>query len=141
MLLDDVLAVDKIHLGNAQTDIAIFGRTPTRDGEQLTYWNNLYMADSKMRGYQLYTDGRVRTDGAVLIDAGMNLSKLYGDNLSVLDMMNEQETGWHGVFTFDRRMFTEPGKRLREQVIFDPKMWDFVGWQSNEEEDVVDKEK
>ena len=37
-------------------------------------------------------------------------------------------------------MFTEPGKRLREQVIFDPKMWDFVGWQANEDEDAVDKE-
>ena len=141
LLLDDVLAVDKIHLDNAQTDIAIFGRTPTRDGEQLTYWNNLSMADSKTRSYQLYTDGRVRTHSTVLFDGGMNLYKLYGDNLSVLDMMNERENGRHGVFTFDRRMFTEPGKRLREQVIFDPKMWDFVGWQSNEEEDVVDKEK
>jgi hypothetical protein len=141
LLMDDVLAVDKIHFDNEQTDIAIFGRTPTRDGEQLTYWNNLSMADSKTRSYQLYTDGRVRTHSTVLFDGGMNLYKLYGDNLSVLDMMNERENGRHGVFTFDRRLFTEPGKRLREQVIFDPKMWDFVGWQSNEEEDVVDKEK
>ena len=141
LLLDDVLAVDKIHLDNAQTDIAIFGRTPTRDGEQLTYWNNLSIADSKARGYQLYTDGRVRTYGTVLFDAGMNLPKLDGDNLSVLDMMNERETGRHGVFTFDRRMFTEPGKRLLEQVIFDPKMWDFAGRQSNEtEETATDKE-
>ena len=137
LLLDDVLAVDKIHLDNAQTDIAIFGRTPTRDGEQLTYWNNLSMADSKARGYQLYTDGRVRTNGTVLFDAGMNLPKLDGDNLSVLDMMNERETGRHGVFTFDRRMFTEPGKRLLEQVIFDPKMWDFAGRQLNEAEETA----
>jgi len=139
--LDDVLAVDKLYVDNAHTDMAIFGRTPTRDGQQLTYWNNLSMADSKARGYQLYTDGRVRTNGTVLFDAGMNLSKLYGDNLSVLDMMNERETGRHGVFTFDRRMLTEPGKRLLEQVIFDPKMWDFAGRQLNEaEETATDKE-
>ena len=141
LLLDDVLAVDKIHLGNAQTDMAIFGRTPTRDGEQLTYWNNLSMADSKARGYQLYTDGRVRTYGTVLFDAGMNLSKLDGDNLSVLDMMNERETGRHGVFIFDRQTLTEPGKNMQVQVTLDPKMWDFVGRQLNEaEETATDKE-
>ena len=141
LLLDDVLAVDKLYVDNAHTDMAIFGRTPTRDGQQLTYWNNLSMADSKARGYQLYTDGRVRTYGTVLFDAGMNLSKLDGDNLSVLDMMNERETSRHGVFTFERRLFTEPGKRLLEQVIFDPKMWDFAGRQLNEaEETATDKE-
>ena len=42
--MDDVLSVDKIHLGNAQTDVAIYGRTPTRDGEQLVYWNDLGLA-------------------------------------------------------------------------------------------------
>ena len=132
LLLDDVLAVDKIHLDNAQTDMAIYGRIPTRDGEQLAYWNNMSLADSKARGYQLYTDGRVRTNDTVLIDAGRNLGKLYGDNLSVVDMMSERENNLHGMFTFDRRMMTEPARTLREQVAFDPKMWDFVGWQPDE---------
>jgi len=44
LAVDDVLSVDKIHLGNAQTDVAIYGRTPTRDGEQLVYWNDLGLA-------------------------------------------------------------------------------------------------
>ena len=129
LLLDDVLAVDKLYVDNAHTDMAIFGRTPTRDGQQLTYWNNLSMADSKARGYQLYTDGRVRTAKAVLIDAGRNLGKLYGDNLSVVDMMSERETNRHGVFTFDRRQLVEPDEKLHTQVTFDPLFWDFVGWQ------------
>ncbi|MBO5650853.1 MAG: hypothetical protein J5908_05105, partial [Selenomonas sp.] len=132
LLLDDVLAVDKLYVDNAHTDMAIFGRTPTRDGQQLTYWNNLSMADSKARGYQLYTDGRVRTAKAVLIDAGRNLGKLYGDNLSVVDMMSERETNRHGVFTFDRRQLVEPDEKLHTQVTFDPLFWDFVGWQPEE---------
>ena len=137
LLMDDVLAVDKIHFDNEQTDIAIFGRTPTRDGEQLTYWNNMSLADSKARSYQLDTDGRVRTHSTVLFDAGMNLYKLYGDNLSVLDMMNERETSRHGVFIFDRQTLTEPGKNMQVQVTLDPKMWDFVGWQSDEAKEIV----
>ena len=137
LLMDDVLAVDKIHFDNAQTDIAVFGRTPTRDGEQLTYWNNMSLADSKARSYQLDTDGRVRTHSTVLFDAGMNLYKLYGDNLSVLDMMNERETSRHGVFIFDRQTLTEPGKNMQVQVTLDPKMWDFVGWQSDEAKEIV----
>ncbi|WP_303839130.1 hypothetical protein [Selenomonas ruminantium] len=132
LLLDDVLAVDKLYVDNADTDMAIFGRTPTRDGQQLTYWNNLSMADSKARGYQLYTDGRVRTAKAVLIDAGRNLGKLYGDNLSVVDMMSERETNRHGVFTFDRRQLVEPDEKLHTQVTFDPLFWDFAGWQPEE---------
>jgi hypothetical protein len=137
LLMDDVLAVDKIHFDNAQTDIAVFGRTPTRDGEQLTYWNNMSLADSKARSYQLDTDGRVRTHSTVLFDAGMNLYKLYGDNLSVLDMMNERETSRHGVFIFDRQTLTEPGKNMQVQVTLDPKMWDFVGWQPDEAQEAT----
>jgi hypothetical protein len=72
-----------------------------------------------------------------LFDAGMNLYKLYGDNLSVLDMMNERETGRHGVFIFDRRTLTEPGKNMQVQVTLDPKMWDFVGWQPDEAKEIV----
>ena len=49
LAVDDALAVDKIYIDNAQTNLAIFGRTPTRDGEQLVYWNNLDMANSKQR--------------------------------------------------------------------------------------------
>ena len=118
LAIDDVLAKDKIHLENNLTDLAIFGRTPTWDGEQLVYWNNLGRAYSKQRYFQLYTDGKVRTRGAVLIDAGRHYGKLYGDNLSVVDMMRERLTNEHGQYTFDRTWFTKPSEALREKVLF-----------------------
>ncbi|WP_407400070.1 hypothetical protein, partial [Anaerovibrio sp.] len=118
---DDVLAGDKIYLDNDQTNLAVFGRTPTRDGEQLVYWNNLNMADDKERSFQLYTDGKVRTNGAVLIDADRNYGKLYGDNLSVTDMMRERVTSTHGQYTFDVRTFTEPGLIIRRGKFLDMK--------------------
>ena len=102
LAIDDVLAVDKIHLENKLTDLAIFGRTPTRDGEQLYYWNNLGRAYSKTRPFALYTDGKVRTHRAVLVDAGRYYDKLYGDNLSVVDST----------------LLTKRGEFLREKVLF-----------------------
>ena len=116
---DDVLAVDKIHEENSLTDLSVYGRTPTRDGEQLVYWNNLGMANEKTRSFSLYTNGKVRTRRAVLIDADRNYGKLYGDNLSVVDMMRERVSNVHGKFTFDSTLLTEPGKALKEQVFFD----------------------
>ena len=118
LAIDDVLAVDKIHLENKLTDLAIFGRTPTRDGEQLYYWNNLEMANSKTRSFTLYANGKVRTHRAVLIDAGRYYGKLYGDNLSVVDMMRERLTNEHGQYTFDRTWYTKPGEVLKEKVLF-----------------------
>jgi hypothetical protein len=132
LLTDDVLAIDKIHFDNQLTDMAIYGRTPTHDGEQLVYWNNLSMANSKARSYQLFTDGWVRTSKAVLVDAGMNLNKLYGDNLSVVDGMRERETNLHGTFTFDWHMLTEPGAKLQEQVVFAPGVLDFAARSSDQ---------
>ena len=117
--IDDVLAVDKIHLDNDLTDLAIYGRTPTRDGEQLVFWNNLSRAYSKERSFQLYTDGRLRTKGTILIDAGRNYGKLYGDNLSVVDMMRERLTKEHGRFTFDSALLTERGTVLQDQTFFE----------------------
>ena len=118
LAIDDVLAKDKIHLENNLTDMAIFGRTPTRDGEQLYYWNNLSRAYDKQRSFQLYTDGKVRTRRAVLIDAGRYYDKLYGDNLSVVDMMRERLTHLHGRFAFDSALLTKRGEFLREKVLF-----------------------
>jgi hypothetical protein len=118
LTIDDVFAVDKIHLENNLTDLAIYGRTPTRDGEQLVYWNNLGMANSKSRLFRLYTNGKVRTRGAILIDAGRHYGKLYGDNLSVVDMMRERVTHEHGQYTFDSTLLTKPGQALREKILF-----------------------
>ena len=124
--LDDVLAVDKIRLENEPTNLAIYGRTPTRDGEQLVYWNNLGMADSKTREFRLYTDGMVGTHRAVLVDAERYYGKLYGDNLSVVDMKREWLTNTHGQFTFDSTLLTEPGRLLREPVFFGVESMDVI---------------
>ena len=118
LAIDDVFATDKIHLENNLTDLAIYGRIPTRDGEQLVYWNNPGMANSKQRFFQLYTNGKVRIRGAVLIDAGRYYGRLYGDNFSVVDMMRERLTNEHGQYTFDRTWFTKPGQALREKMLF-----------------------
>ena len=53
-----------------------------------------------------------------MIDAGRHYGKLYGDNLSVVDMMRERLTHEHGQYTFDSRLLTEPGKALQEQMLF-----------------------
>ena len=53
-----------------------------------------------------------------MIDAGRNYGKLYGDNLSVVDMMRERLTHEHGQYTFDSTWFTKPGEALREQMLF-----------------------
>ncbi len=124
--VEDAFAVDKIYLDNDLTNVAIFGRTPTRDGEQLVYWNNLEMADSKSRSFQLYTDGKVRTRGAVLIDAERYYNKLYGDNLSVVDMMRDRVSHERGKYTFDSAALTEPGRLLREPVFFGMESTDVI---------------
>ncbi|WP_028130604.1 hypothetical protein [Selenomonas sp. AE3005] len=135
----DVLAVDKIYLDNAQTDLAIYGRTPTRDGEQLAYWNNLGLAYSKERSYQLYTDGMLRTHGTVLVDCGRYYTKLYGDNLSVVDMMRERDTNVHGKFTFDGTWLTRRVNAMKQMSIdMDAVNADFLQKNDVVEEVVVD---
>ena len=135
----DVLAVDKIYLDNAQTDLAIYGRTPTRDGEQLAYWNNLGLAYSKERSYQLYTDGMLRTHGTVLVDCGRYYTKLYGDNLSVVDMMRERDTNVHGKFTFDGTWLTRRANAMKQMSIdMDAVNADFLQKNDVVEEVVVD---
>ncbi|MBR1885296.1 MAG: hypothetical protein IJ812_02700, partial [Schwartzia sp.] len=129
--VDDAFAVDKIYLENDKTNVAIFGRIPTRDGEQLVYWNNLDMADSKKRSFQLYTDGTLRTHGAVLIDAEGNYGKLYGDNLSVVDMMRDRVSHERGKYTFDSALLTEPGRLMREPVFFGVESTDVIIQQQN----------
>ena len=140
LAVDDVLSVDKLYLDNKHTNLAVYGRTPTRDGEQLAYWNNLGLAYSKERSFQLYQDGMLGTHGAILIDAGKNYRKLYGDNLSVVDMMRERVTNAHGKYTFDSALLTEPARTLREQVFLDkaPVETDFRQKNASDQEIVIE---
>ena len=84
------------------------------------------MADSKTREFRLYTDGMVGTHRAVLVDAERYYGKLYGDNLSVVDMKREWLTNTHGQFTFDSTLLTEPGRLLREPVFFGVESMDVI---------------
>ncbi|MCR5176527.1 MAG: hypothetical protein K6C05_06695 [Anaerovibrio sp.] len=118
LVIDDMFAVNQIHVDNSYTNFAVFGGIPVRDGANLVYWNNFNMADSKARSFHLYQDGKVRTKRAVLVDAGRNYNKLYGDNLSVMDMMRERVTNEHGKYTFDSRLLTEYGRRMKAPVFF-----------------------
>jgi len=131
LAVDDIFAVDKIRLENNYTNMAIYGRIPTKDGEQLVYWNNLDMANSKARSMQLYTDGKVRTHGTILIDAYRNYDKLYGDNLSVVDMMRHRVTNPHGQYIFDSKMLTEPGRLVREPMLYGVDSTDVIIQQQN----------
>ena len=71
--------------------MAIYGRTPTHDGERVVYWNNSGWANSKTRTYGLSADGTISTKGAILIRKAQG-SRLHGDTLSVVDMMEERLT-------------------------------------------------
>ncbi len=53
-----------------------------------------------------------------MIDAGRYYGKLYGDNLSVVDMMRERVTHEHGQYTFDSTLLTRPGEVLRDKMLF-----------------------
>ena len=136
--VNDLLAGDKIHLENDQTTVAVYGRTPTKDGEQLVYWNNVGMANSKRRGFDLYTDGKIGTYKAVLIDSGKYYYKLTGDNLSVVDMMRDRVTHERGEYTFDSTQLTEPGRILREPMFFGVESTDvIIRQQSASDEEIV----
>lgn len=87
----DALVYDKLHIDNPRTSMAIYGRTPTHDGERVVYWNNSGWANSKTRTYGLSADGTISTKGAILIRAAQG-SRLHGDTLSVVDMMEERLT-------------------------------------------------
>ena len=131
LAVSDMFSTNKIHVDNEYTDMAIYGRIPTKDGEQLVYWNNLDMANSKARSMQLYTDGKVRTHGTILIDAYRNYDKLYGDNLSVVDMMRHRVTNPHGQYIFDSKMLTEPGRLVREPMLYGVDSTDVIIQQQN----------
>ena len=136
--VNDLLAGDKIHLENDQTTVAVYGRTPTKDGEQLVYWNNVGMANSKRRGFDLYTDGKIGTYKAVLIDSGKYYYKLTGDNLSVVDMMRDRVTHERGEYTFDSTQLTEPGRILREPMFFGVESTDvIIRQESASDEEIV----
>ena len=66
-----------------------------------------------------------------MIDAERYYDKLYGDNLSVVDMMRERVTHAHGQYTFDSALFTEPGRLMREPAFFGMESTDIVIRQQN----------
>ncbi|MBO6235905.1 MAG: hypothetical protein J6N22_04200, partial [Schwartzia sp.] len=66
-----------------------------------------------------------------LIDAERYYTKLYGDNLSVVDMMRDRVTHERGEYTFDSKTLTEPGRLVREPVFFGMESTDVIIRQQN----------
>ena len=95
---------DKLHAANDAVSVAVYGRTPTHDGERMVYWNNIRQNDPGAmqalwynRAYMvpewmyldLFYNGNVGSRKGVLVDAQF-YRQIYGDSVSVVDTMRAQ---------------------------------------------------
>ena len=95
---------DKLHAANNAVSVAVYGRTPTHDGERMVYWNNIRQNDPGTmqdfwynRAYMvpewmyldLFYNGNVGSRKGVLVDAQF-YRQIYGDSVSVVDTMRAQ---------------------------------------------------
>ena len=95
---------DKLHAANDAVSVAVYGRTPTHDGERMVYWNNIRQNDPGTmqalwdnRAYMvpewmyldLFYTGNVGSRKGVLVDAQF-YRQIYGDSVSVVDTMRAQ---------------------------------------------------
>ncbi|MBE6099805.1 MAG: hypothetical protein E7197_07085 [Anaerovibrio sp.] len=90
--IDDTLVGDKFNLTNKSMDVAIYGRTPTHDGEVLVYWNNVNNLYPMGRQFKLFEDGGILTNNAHLVeyhDWRLFRSNKYPEQYSVVDMMRD----------------------------------------------------
>ncbi|WP_295919653.1 hypothetical protein [uncultured Anaerovibrio sp.] len=90
--IDDVLVGNKFNLANKSMDLAIYGRTPTHDGEVLVYWNNVNNLYPMGRQFKLFEDGGILTNNAHLVeyhDWRLFRSNKYPEQYSVVDMMRD----------------------------------------------------
>ena len=115
-----VLANDKVHVANDKVDLAVYGRTPTHDGERIVYWDNPetknpandletwnnrdYYGAGRWIWLDLNGDGKVRVDGGEMIDYNY-YRNLYGKYPSLTDLMREElddKLKKGGVIYYDR---------------------------------------
>lgn len=90
--IDDTLVGNKFNLANKSVDLAIYGRTPTHDGEVLVYWNNVNNLYPMDRQFKLFEDGGILTNNAHLVeyhDWRLFRSNKYPEQYSVVDMMRD----------------------------------------------------
>ncbi|KHM51530.1 hypothetical protein NZ47_10025, partial [Anaerovibrio lipolyticus] len=90
--IDDTLVGNKFNLANRSMDLAIYGRTPTHDGEVLVYWNNVNNLYPMGRQFKLFEDGGIATNNAHLVeyhDWRLFRSNKYPEQYSVVDMMRD----------------------------------------------------
>ena len=110
---------NKLHAANDNISLAVFGRTPTHDGEQVVYWNdrnqnnpgalqnrwfNRAYADPKWMYLDLFGNGDIGSKYGVLVDANYH-RRLYGDSVSVADTMRirvERDDEVRDVVYYDR---------------------------------------
>jgi hypothetical protein len=110
---------DKLHAANDAVTVAVYGRTPTHDGERMVYWNNFrqnnpgtmqnfwyntaYMVPEWMY-LDLFYNGNVGSRKGVLVDAQF-YQQIYGGSTSVVDTMRAQlepEEEAQAIAYFDR---------------------------------------
>ena len=100
LAIRDIYTTDKIHADNKNTAFALFGRTPTSDGEPYMYWNNVTIPHRKSP--VLLTDNAVYTPMINLLDASTYTWLFDRD---YLDYVLASEAPWAkhtGVLLYDR---------------------------------------
>ena len=101
LAIGDIYTTDKIHGDNPGTAFALYGRTPTGDGEPHMYWNNVDLPHR--RTALLMTDSNVFTRMVDLLDEQTYTWLFERDYLKYV---LAPETPWakhKGVLLYDRR--------------------------------------
>ncbi|MBQ8919474.1 MAG: hypothetical protein IJ056_05155, partial [Acidaminococcaceae bacterium] len=103
--ISKAVANDKLHVANDEVSVAVYGRTPTHDGETIVYWtnNSRNKPNENMQAWfnrDYYGAGRwlwidLKGNGAVTMHNGEMIDynyyrKLYGDYPSLTDMMRKR---------------------------------------------------
>ena len=100
LAVGDIYTTDKIHADNPGTAFALYGRTPTGDGEPHMYWNNVDLPHR--RTALLMTDSNVFTRMVDLLDERTYTWLFERD---YLEYVLEPEAPWAkhtGVLLYDR---------------------------------------
>ena len=101
LAIRDIYTTDKIHADNPGTAFALYGRTPTGDGEPHMYWNNVDLPHTKTA--LLMTDSSVYTRMVDLLDESTYTWLFERDYLKYVLEPEKPWTRHKGVLRYDRR--------------------------------------
>jgi hypothetical protein len=101
LAIGDIYTTDKIHADNPGTAFALYGRTPTGDGEPHMYWNNVDLPHR--RTALLMTDSNVFTRMVDLLDEQTYTWLFERDYLKYVLAPEAPWAKHKGVLLYDRR--------------------------------------